>query len=198
MEKPLSVNMQIQYYRTFIGIPVRVNDEFLRAREELINTFKGERISWVAPHNYHVTLRFIGETEPSVVRALGKALREKIEVPRKSHVKLGHPGLFGPRKNPRVIWIGFDDTRIFDSLKTEVDSLTQDCGITPAEQPFRAHLTLGRIRNLKDNSHLSRYIESVKEAFSYQVLLERLVFYRSELGDGGPVYTPLVNLDFRA
>ena len=187
----------MENYRTFIGIPVRVGDEFLRAREELMNRLGGERISWVAPHRYHVTLRFIGDTELPAVSAIKEALREQVEVPPRSHVKLGHPGIFGPRKKPRVIWIGFGDTRIFDTLKIAVDKVTENCGIQPVEQSFRAHLTLGRIRSLKDNHNLTMKIEAMKEAFSYEVLLESLVFYRSETGDGGPVYTPLEKLDFR-
>ena len=187
----------MENYRTFIGIPVRVGDEFLRAREELMKSLEEERISWVASNRYHVTLRFIGDTGLPAVRAIKKALREQVEVPHRSHVKLGHPGIFGPRKKPRVIWIGFENTGIFDTLKTAVDRLTEDCGIHPVEQPFRAHLTLGRIRSLKDNHNLTRSIEALKEAFSYEVLLESLVFYRSEMGDGGPVYTHLEKLDFR-
>lgn len=189
--------MQIQYYRTFIGLPVRVSEKFLRARQDLMDALKDERISWVAPHRYHVTLRFIGDTELSEVEAIRKALGEQVKVPSKSQVKLSHPGIFGPSGNPRVIWIGFDNTGIFDTLKIAVDRVTEDCGIRPARQPFRAHLTLGRIRSLKDSQNLRRNIEAMKEAFASEVILDSLVFYRSETGDGGPVYTPLEKLDFR-
>jgi 2'-5' RNA ligase len=93
--------------------------------------------------------------------------------------------------------VGIKKTGLFETLKTGVDLALSECGISPVEQPFRAHLTLGRVRSLKDIQRFYTTIESMRESFSHRVLLDRLVFYRSELGSGGPVYTPLEELVFR-
>jgi len=187
----------MENYRTFVGVPVKVGEEFLRAREELIQTLEGERISWVDPHRYHVTLRFIGETRIAAVKAIGQSLKKHVEIPGRSVVKMDRPGSFGPRKKPRVVWVGFEENGLFEKLKTGVDHALTECGFPTVDQPFRAHLTLGRVRSLKETGRFYRTIESMQDCFSHSVIIERLVFYRSELGKGGPVYTPLDELVFR-
>lgn len=94
----------MEKYRTFIAVPLRVGEEFLHARAALMERLSGDRISWVNPERYHVTLKFLG------------------------------------------------DTSLFENLKKEVDCALESFGIPPVDQPFRAHLTLGRIRSLKDQA----------------------------------------------
>ncbi|MCP4313697.1 MAG: RNA 2',3'-cyclic phosphodiesterase [Bacteroidetes bacterium] len=182
--------------RTFIGVPLRVGDEFLRAREALMERLAGERISWVDPERYHVTIRFIGDTLPESFEAIRSALRKRVGIPCISMLNLHRAGSFGPRKKPRVVWVGFEKALLFEILKNEVDDALDSCGIPPVDQPFRAHLTLGRVRSLKDLSAYYSAIDSMKSLFSGKVSADRLVFYRSDLGPGGPVYTPLEEIIF--
>lgn len=188
--------MQNQYYRTFIGIPVHVGDAFLSAREELIAALNMERISWVDPERYHVTLRFIGETERRQVDIIGNILRERLSVPGITEYGISNPGLFGPEKKPRVVWVGFKENNIFSQLRKSVEQVLYECGLPKLEQPFRAHLTLGRIRSVRDLSHLYNTMEQFRDRFYGSVVLDRVVFYRSELLPDGPVYTPLEEVFF--
>ena len=186
----------MKYLRTFIALPLKVNNHFLKSREEMMQKLANERISWVDPGRYHVTIRFLGDTPPEELEMLRHSMRESISVPAKTRVRLDHVGSFGPRKKPRVIWIGFEDSLFFESLRDEVDKALEDSGIMLDSQAFRAHLTLGRIRALKDIKGYYEVIESMKDCFSGEILSDRLVYYKSELGSGGPVYTSLEELIF--
>ncbi|MCK5134408.1 MAG: RNA 2',3'-cyclic phosphodiesterase [Bacteroidales bacterium] len=189
--------MQNQYYRTFIGIPVGVGERVLEARKELRMSFENDRISWVDPARYHITIRFIGDVRISGIEQIGLALRKYVEIPRKTPVHLNRLSSFGPRKKPRVVWIGFEESTFFDLLKDGVDDALKSCSIPPDDQPFRAHITLGRIRSLKNMTGFYSSIEKMKDRFAERVFLDRLVLYRSELGSDGPVYTPLHTIEFR-
>ena len=182
--------------RTFIALPVKVGKQFLLAREEMMEELSMERISWVDPPNYHVTIRFLGSTSPELVKKIKLSMREGLEVAGKTIVNLGATGSFGSEKSPRVIWVGFEDSSLFKELYGQVEAKLKACGIKPADLPFRPHLTLGRIRGLKDISQYKQVSESLKDRFSGKVGIDRLVFYRSELGSGGPVYTPLEEVLF--
>ncbi len=109
---------------------------------------------------------------------------------------MGHSGSFGPRKKPRVVWVGFEDSSPFEMLREEVEAALAICGIRAADQPFRPHLTLGRVRGLRDLQRYYGVIDSMKDQFSGKIMADRLVFYRSEPGTGGPVYSPLEELLF--
>lgn len=186
----------MEIYRTFIAVPVHVGDEFLRARETLMERLAVERISWVEPDRYHVTIRFLGDTSPELIEAIGNVMQKKIEIPVAGVLDLYQTGSFGPRKKPRVVWLGFEDALLFEILKKEVDAALESCGIPPVDQAFRAHLTLGRIRSLKDLAGYYEVIDSMKDHFSMKVVADRLVFYRSELRPNGPVYTPIEEILF--
>jgi 2'-5' RNA ligase len=188
--------MQKQYYRTFIGLPVRVGKDFIESRERLMKELTGERISWVEPDRYHITLRFIGDTEIGTTEIIGNSLGDFVGIPKKFLTQMDLLGSFGPRNNPRVVWVGFGDDGDFRTLKTHVDGALDFCGIPSLEQPFRAHITLCRIRRLYDLPHFYRTLEIMQHHFSQEVMIDRLIFYRSEAGRGGPLYTPLKIVEF--
>ena len=188
--------MEPQYYRTFIGIPVTVGSEIYRLRRQLMEALAEERISWVNPENFHVTLRFMRDTNVALIPQIKEELQKMIKLPLKSSLQLTGPGSFGPRKKPRVIWLGFDQDEPFQSLRSDTDRAMEKCGWPLSDQPFRAHLTLGRIRSLKDPARYYEIIEQMKETFTGRAELDRLVFYRSELGESGPTYTALKEMRF--
>lgn len=186
-----------KYLRTFIGLPFCVDQNFLLARHRLMTTLEGERISWVDPSLYHVTLRFLGDTRLSLIQEIGRVLRAELRLPQSTSLKVTGLGSFGPRKKPRVIWVGFDGAVFFGTLKMEVDRVLQMCGILPVQQPFRAHLTLGRVRGLLHPERYEKAMEQMKMQFDSRISFEKLVYFRSTLGSGGPEYTALEELQFR-
>lgn len=184
----------MKYLRTFIAVPIQVGNDFLEARAELMELLSGERISWVEPERYHVTIRFLGDTSQVAINTIRSGMRERLELPPGARPGLGSAGSFGPMKKPGVIWIGFIDSTFFHLLKKEVDKVLNICGIPATGQTFRAHLTLGRIRRLKDRNGYYQIMDSMKDRFSGEVPADRLVFYKSELTSLGPLYTPLEEL----
>ena len=189
--------MKSPYYRTFIGLPLKVQTSFLQARRRLMKILKEERISWTDPEKYHVTLRFLGDTESADIQRIGNALQDGIGNPRQMELAVTGLDSFGPRKRPRVIWAGFEESDFFEGLKLEVDRSLALCGIPIVEEEvFRAHLTLGRVRSL---SYLEAYyltIEEMSKHFEGSVLFNRLVFFRSILGPRGPEYHVLREIPF--
>ena len=164
----------------------------------MMDVLADERISWVNPENYHVTLRFLGDTDVTAIQQIKEALQKEVALPSNLSLQLIGPGSFGPRKNPRVIWLGFDQDEPFHSLKTSTDRALEKCGWPLSDQPFRAHLTLGRVRSLKDPARYYEIIEQIKETFKGRAEVDRMVFYRSELGESGPTYTALEEMRFLA
>ena len=188
--------MESQYYRTFIGAPLQVEQPFLEARRDLLAAFREERISWTLPEQYHVTLRFLGDTERDALQTIGHALRNGVSLPKQSRQILRGLDSFGPRKRPRVLWVGFEESDFFHHLKEEVDRALESCGIPGEKQSFRAHLTLGRVRSLKNPDKYYQIVEKMHERFQTSVLVDRLVFFRSILGPRGPEYHKLDELQF--
>jgi 2'-5' RNA ligase len=188
----------MEIYRTFVGVPLKVGEDFLQARLMFQKALDGERISWVDPSLFHITLRFLGDTPVGRVGDIAAALREHVERPRISLLRFGRTGSFSSRGNPRVIWVGFEDERLFAALRMGVDRALEACGIPNEQQGFRAHLTLGRVRSMGDPGNLYRTLETMEGDFRSEVSVDRLIFYRSILGKGRAIYQPLEELEFPA
>ena len=183
--------MEKQYYRTFVGVPVKPGPGLLALRNELMLTLSGERISWVAPELYHVTLRFIGDTSMPAVEDIRVALKTNLRLPGAVEIDMKEIGSFGPRKRPRVIWLGFKEVELFRNLKRQVDLALESCGIQQDEHPYNPHLTLGRVRSLKDPEAYYDCIDCLADRELEPALIDRVVYFRSMLGPEGPSYDTL-------
>lgn len=94
----------------------------------------------VAPANWHVTLAFLGETDPERRAAYVQAARGVSGTP--FDLALDRFGYFF---RPRVLWIGA--TTLPDSLSRlhgELNAALAAHGYEPDRRPFRAHVTLAR------------------------------------------------------
>ena len=92
-------------------------------------------VRWVPPTNWHVTVRFFGDAEPSdVVAGLdGTRLPAATAVVGPAVRRLGPSALVVPVA-------GLDD------LAATVGAATVDVGQAPGPRPFNGHLTLARLR----------------------------------------------------
>jgi 2'-5' RNA ligase len=185
------LEMEKSYYRTFLALPVQVGADVLTLRRGLMRDLEGERISWVDPERFHITLRFLGDTLLNGVSEIISALKERGFHADAQEIPVRGVGSFGPRKNPRVIWIGFGNDAWFQGLKEEVDALLEEQGFSRPDQLFTPHLTLGRIRSLRNLSRYHQIMEGVKGQIFDPVWIKSLVYYRSILGAGGPEYRKL-------
>ncbi len=62
-------------------------------------------VSWVKPANLHITLKFLGETEPKRLDRVQAALAEVAAEAAPFSVEVAGVGTFGGRI-PRVVWAG--------------------------------------------------------------------------------------------
>jgi 2'-5' RNA ligase len=102
------------------------------------------RLRWTTPHQWHVTLRFLGEVDaPGPVADALRLVPEALAVAgvREVHATLG----------PRVAW--FPGRQVLhipvsglDALALEVVHATARFGRPPEDRPFSGHLTLARAR----------------------------------------------------
>lgn len=90
---------------------------------------------FVPPENWHITLRFLGDTDPGHV----VAAMDGVGLPSATAV-LG-PGVDVLSERSLVVPVdGLDD------LAAIVTRLTGDIGERPPRRPFRGHLTLARLK----------------------------------------------------
>lgn len=102
---------------------------------------------WAAATNLHLTLRFLGEVEASEVTRLAISLRGIMAARQPFDLILGVRGVFPPRGRPRVLWVGFEPSRVLDELQEAIATAADELlGLETERRLFHPHLTLGRCR----------------------------------------------------
>ena len=175
--------------RAFLALDLE--DSFRRDALALIEELRGERlprVRWVTHATMHVTLRFLGDTDETLVPALtelvmrlGETLPGAIDV--RSTSLLAFPNA----RRARVLALHLEDGGVTTELAAAAERGVTALGLPPEERSFRPHLTLGRLREPAD---LRRLFASRSGPLAGGRLCA-LTLYKSELGAATAVHTPL-------
>ena len=68
-------------------------------------------------------------------------------------------------------------------------------GIEIEDRPFKPHLTIGRIKHLKDKVTLKALIDKYKNLEIQNTVMNEVILYESILLQSGPVYEPLARFN---
>jgi len=175
--------------RTFFAI--EIGEAARRAAAELVDALRRDpgcaAVRWGRPEGFHVTLRFLGPTPEERVPALAAAVRDATAGIAPFSLALGALGAFPDARRPRVVFVGVEPAEPVAALAAAVERGVVAAGFAPEPRPFHAHLTLGRIRELRRRVRLPAGVRA--EAAPFPVA--SLVLFRSQPGAAGSTYTPL-------
>ena len=182
--------------RLFAAIRIEPDEAFADIYHNLRQVLGFHIIKWVELHNIHVTLRFFGETPdteiPVITEALQKASRE---IP-PFNLELAKTGIFGSYYNPRVIWFGITENPFLTKLVSNLNLSLEEAGFISDRQNFVPHLTVGRIREIRDKNHFQEIIAHFRDVKFRVQRIEGFELYESVLKKEGPEYTVLQEFRF--
>jgi 2'-5' RNA ligase len=181
--------------RAFIAIemPDPVVDIVRRSQQALQRG--GIHLRWVRPENVHLTLRFLGDIPTDAIDGIRTALEDLADKMPSFSLRVKGAGAFPGVSRPRAVWLGLDgQTHMLMELHQRLSSLLSRQGIPEEKRPFRGHLTIGRAKGRMDTERLKRQLGEMKGIETPTFTVDRISLIRSELGPGGAVYTPLVQV----
>lgn len=177
--------------RLFVAIKIDPGEEFLKQFRGLRMQLSGERIKWVEEHNIHITLKFFGETEEERVPGIIRALEEVASGTSVFFFSLRKLGIFGSSYDPRVVWVGIEPYADLVALMSGIRDTMSAIGFEPDRQNLVPHLTLGRIKDLRDKKRFQQVIDQNKEIASGEMKAANIILFESILKKEGPVYLAL-------
>lgn len=102
-------------------------------------------IRWLAPDNFHLTLKFLGNIDESRLDNLCAALAPQIHPFPRCTINAKGLGVFPDVKRPRVLWVGLTGDGLVD-LARRIEASLVPLGFAPEPRGFTPHLTIGRWR----------------------------------------------------
>ncbi len=177
--------------RLFVAVclPQEVRDG-LAAVQDRLRRAQAD-VSWVKPANLHITLKFLGETEPKRLERIGPALADAARSVAPFLVAVAGVGTFGGRI-PRVVWVGVrEGSAALETLAGAIESGLARVGFPKERRGFTAHFTLGRVRSPRNAEALLAAIRDEPTVPLGAVPVEEFVLMQSRLDPGGSIYTVL-------
>lgn len=149
-------------------------------------------VGWVSPGNFHLTLKFLGETPDGRVGDIKTEL-DLIAASRAAfELELRGMGCFPDQGVPRVVWVGVDAGRdALVEVARDLESAMEELGFPREQREFAAHLTIGRVRGPRGAERLRRCLEVEKETGFGRCVVNEVRLYRSTLAPGGSIYEVL-------
>jgi len=182
--------------RIFFAVKIEPGEKFMTTFTDLRARLGSEPIKWVEDHNIHITLKFFGETHESRIPDLSVELGEIVQNSVALNFRLSGIGIFGSRYQPRVIWVGIEPYEPLATLMVTIQKEMELYGFDSNRQNIVPHLTLGRIKFIKDKQLFQRMIDANKEIRSDMITIRDCVLYESILHREGPRYIPLAIFPF--
>jgi RNA 2',3'-cyclic 3'-phosphodiesterase len=177
--------------RLFAALKINPDADFLGKYRELQLTMAREQIKWVEEKNIHVTLKFFGETEESRIPAISGVLQKRASETPSITMNLSGLGIFGSSYAPKVIWTGIEPYASLAALMKNIHRDLESIGYEADRQNLVPHLTLGRIKFLRDKILFNRAIGEYKTISSSPLHISEIVLYESILHREGPEYIAL-------
>jgi 2'-5' RNA ligase len=152
----------------------------------------GDAVRWVRPEALHMTLRFLGDIDPTQVEPLARQVGERVAPLAPFGLHLGAVRLFPSPRRPRVVALEVGPVEPLEALAAAVERGVVAVGFEPEARGFRAHLTLGRLRGRRPPA--TRGLAAPEGTV---VDVREAVLFRSELRREGPRYIPLERVALR-
>jgi 2'-5' RNA ligase len=128
--------------------------------------------------DFHLTLKFYGEVQEDKVGKLKEELSKVKFEP--FEASLNGVGVFPNMHHINVVWLGLEPEQKFREIADQIEK----------DERFKAHITLARVKFLKDKPGFRQKLESVTvPKLSFKV--DKFYLIKSTLTPEGPVYEDL-------
>lgn len=181
--------------RLFFGVEISPDLGELVWREIKESPVYNSPWRWIPHRNYHLTLKFLGETDEEILGNLKEAAtRVALQTGSPFRIRLENFGAFPSLSRPRVVFYSIKEgsDKISDlagRLNIEMETL----GFERERRPYHAHLTLARIKKRLAPSMIEKLkiIPSLPEEANQRV--DSIILFRSRLSHSGAVYERVCN-----
>jgi 2'-5' RNA ligase len=176
--------------RLFIAVNLSI--EARAAIQSALDDFpiKNPPWRWTSPDNWHLTLKFVGDTESARVNTMNAALDTVRARHSAFEMTLGAFGGFPNLRNPRVLFYNVEQG--VDTLKRlahDVDvALEAAIGLAPEGREFHSHATIARVKETLSPDVVARFarVPALTEAVT---LVDRFELMESRLARTGATYS---------
>ncbi len=151
----------------------------------------------VDPRLAHITLHFLGSTEPERAELLSLALPASVAGKRALMLSSSGLGCFPSERKPRVVWLGMEgEIESLRAINASLAKTLQIHGFETETRPLHPHVTLARAREgwsptlaaELQTVLVSDAVRNIVSSEPREFLVDEIALIRSHLEKTGPRY----------
>ncbi len=177
--------------RCFIAIDI--GEEMKRELESFMRGLKkfDPDVKWLSGDHIHLTLKFLGNTDETLVDRIKASLKSIASCHRKFNLTMAGVGVFPDYSRPRVLWVGINRSEELNLLYNDIESAMELLGFERETRKFRPHLTIARVKSQKVLAPLLKEIRGYKEREFGKIEVSEVLLMKSTLKPTGAEYESL-------
>ena len=129
--------------RTFIAVELSPETKAFLSEIQTETQKYCRRGNYTPQENFHITLHFLGEIDPTDVEYIKDAMYETAQRNRVFELKLGQVGFFG-RGDRGILWAGLEKKDALQRLFMGLEKSLERQGFGREKKGLSPHITLGR------------------------------------------------------
>ncbi|NLV07702.1 RNA 2',3'-cyclic phosphodiesterase [Haloarcula rubripromontorii] len=176
--------------RLFVSVDLDGLEDAVASVQARFDGVSGLRLT--DPEQAHVTLKFLGDTDPDRVGEIVPALETAVEDSgvEPFEVEFGGFGVFPSLSYISVVWVGVRDGQGgtgLTALHDAIEEQTVAMGFEPEDHEFTPHATVARMDHAGGKETVQNAVEH-NDPDVGRLLVEEIRLKESELGPDGPTY----------
>jgi 2'-5' RNA ligase len=182
--------------RLFVSLDLP--DDLAQSVESLQSRFSdADGLDFTDPTQAHLTLKFLGDTEPERVEEITAALETAVADADTGAftVEVGGLGVFPSEEYIRVLWTGVrDGSAAITTIQAAVERELTALGFGEEEHEFTPHVTLARMSDARGKDLVQRRLREEDPTVGTFTATE-IRLTESTLTQDGPVYETVVAVE---
>lgn len=176
-------------FRGFIAIEIGTFPKLAELGSAINKT--GANVKIVEPENVHITLKFLGETEETLMEEIESIIKNAVEDVDPFNIQLKGTGVFPNPNYIKVVWIGINQGEKIGEIAHKIDESLSKLRFKKEKRGFSPHLTIARVKSAKNKDKLLQIIEKYRDVEFANISVNSIKLMKSELTPKGPIYTIL-------
>ncbi|GJQ64033.1 MAG: RNA 2',3'-cyclic phosphodiesterase [Melioribacteraceae bacterium] len=177
-----------------LEIPDDIIEQLVEFREEIYG--KDDIARWEPVEKLHITLKFIGDINDSLIPEIEQKLKLIAENNDPLDLEFKKFGLFYRDNKPSILWAGLRQDDNLIGLVNQIEDSLSILGLKKEKRKFKPHLTLLRVRGRENYEKLEEFKQYIIDDLDFEA--GKITLFKSELKRGGSVYTAIKSFELQA
>lgn len=181
--------------RLFIAVELTENAKEILARNvSSLKNYFTEKLNWVDNKKWHLTLKFLGETEKNQVKNITNILDNVAGNYREFSMAFSGINAFPDMNYPQVIYMPVTKgTAIAKKMNSELEAEMKKIGFKKSRNKYIPHITVARTRKSNNQKRIGRELEYFLDKKdnrlqTAKMSVNELTLIKSTLKSSGAVY----------